>query len=109
MRANEVFVDCGAYDGDTIKIFLEKSGSRFDRVVAFEPDPINFQNLKTHVQGLPTGIREKIILLKKVVGEDADYLRFNISGTCSSHISMDGSVEVESVPLDSVLSDFVST
>ena len=32
LRNDEVFVDCGAFDGDTLRIFLNQSGGRFAKV-----------------------------------------------------------------------------
>ena len=29
LRSDEVFVDCGAFDGDTIRLFLQESGGTF--------------------------------------------------------------------------------
>jgi len=106
LRADETFVDCGAYDGDTIREFLDHSGGSFNRIVAFEPDPRNFQNLATYVGNLPKGIGEKIILLNKAVGAKHGRLRFDGAGSASSHESPDGSIEVESVALDGILKDY---
>lgn len=46
---NEVFIDCGAYTGDTINNFIEITKNQFKKIVAFEPDAKNFQVLdSTH-------------------------------------------------------------
>lgn len=37
----EVFVDCGAYVGDTVTRFLRLCGHKYKRIVAFEPDLVN--------------------------------------------------------------------
>lgn len=45
----EVFVDCGAFDGDTVRGFkrlMRKKGIDQYRIVAFEPDAENFKNLR---------------------------------------------------------------
>lgn len=44
----EVFVDCGAYTGDTIFSFVEKVRS-FEKIYAFEPNPNVFNILKKNV------------------------------------------------------------
>jgi len=44
---NEVFVDCGAFDGDTIAQFRRATDDHFDQIIAFEPDPVNFAALKS--------------------------------------------------------------
>ena len=41
----EVFVDCGAYTGDTIAKFREQTKDHYKKIVAFEPDPENFKKL----------------------------------------------------------------
>ena len=35
----ESLVDCGAFDGDTISLFLDKTGNSFKSAIGFEPDP----------------------------------------------------------------------
>ena len=44
-QEDEVYVDAGAYDGDTIKLFIERVRGRFGRILAFEPDPATFARL----------------------------------------------------------------
>lgn len=39
---DEVFIDCGAYIGDTIQSYLEKKGSNFKKIISLEPDKDNF-------------------------------------------------------------------
>lgn len=41
----EVFVDGGAYDGDTIEAFLECTGQKYKYIYAFEPDKSNWKRL----------------------------------------------------------------
>lgn len=41
----EIFVDCGAYIGDTIKIFKKKVNNQFEKIVAFEPSEKNCNKL----------------------------------------------------------------
>lgn len=42
------FVDCGAYNGDTLASFL-RAGYEFQAVAAFEPDHDNFRKLSSYV------------------------------------------------------------
>lgn len=46
---NEVFVDCGAYIGDTIEEYLKQKNGKFKKIIAFEPDEYNFARLKEQV------------------------------------------------------------
>jgi hypothetical protein len=42
----EVFVDLGAYVGDTVEQYINKKTGMFGKIYAFEPDTINFSALK---------------------------------------------------------------
>ena len=41
----EVFFDCGAFTGDTIKGFINKTKNRYSKIIAFEPDEKNCKQL----------------------------------------------------------------
>lgn len=43
---NEVFIDCGAYTGDTISKFIKFTKGKYNKIVAFEPDMNNLKKLK---------------------------------------------------------------
>ncbi len=60
---NEVFVDCGAFDGDTIRSFLAHRKSVFERIYAIEPDSANGIALKTYIDTLPNHVKGKITIL----------------------------------------------
>lgn len=49
---NEVFVDCGSWVGDTIERFIWKRSGLFKKIIAFEPDPVNYQAMTTRVKRL---------------------------------------------------------
>lgn len=46
----EIFVDCGAYDGDSICEYIKKKNGVFKKIIAFEPDKKNFEKLKKTVE-----------------------------------------------------------
>lgn len=47
---DEVYVDCGAYDGDTIRTFLNRCENNYGSVYAFELDKANFGRLEKYVE-----------------------------------------------------------
>jgi FkbM family methyltransferase len=57
-----VFVDVGAYDGDTIRMFLEAVDNNFGAIHAFELDKNNYTKLEAYVADLPIEIKSKISL-----------------------------------------------
>lgn len=49
---SEVFVDCGAYVGDTIEKYIWERDGVFKKIIAFEPDKDNFKAMESRVQRL---------------------------------------------------------
>jgi FkbM family methyltransferase len=103
LSPEEVFVDCGAYDGDTIVDFLETCGGSYARILAFEPDPLAFERLRDFVGKLAPAMRSRIDLRQAAVGAEAATLRFAGGGTPVSRVAKEGSLAVECVPLDAAL------
>jgi len=62
LRSDEVFVDAGAYNGDTLLEFLSRSGQKFKSIYSFELDKDNYRVLKTAVNPLDPTLRDKIKL-----------------------------------------------
>lgn len=42
LSEDEVFVDVGAFDGDSVAEFLNCVGDKYKKVIAFEPEPLSF-------------------------------------------------------------------
>jgi FkbM family methyltransferase len=100
---NEVFVDCGAYDGDTIEDFRTFTNDHFERIVAFEPDPDNFEALRSAVRG-----ESRIAVKPYAIGGRRETLRFAIGGT-GARISSTGTCEVQAISLDEALEGIAAT
>jgi|HubBroStandDraft_6_1064221.scaffolds.fasta_scaffold30207_2 FkbM family methyltransferase len=98
----ETLVDCGAFDGDTLDLFLKTKASSFDRIIAFEPDPDNFAKLSNLVNTLRIEIRNKITLYQAATGAVQERVKMEIGSGPSSHLG-GGECEVECLTLDSIL------
>lgn len=101
---NEIFVDCGAYDGDTIRSLLRIIDPYAGNIFAFEPDPENFRRLDEYVSTLDHGMKEIVKIYPFAVGSHKSKVRFEASGTEASSVGS-GNIEVNCVPLDEILSD----
>lgn len=99
LRADEVFVDCGAFDGDTLREFLAVSSGTFGKYFAYEPDPGNFAKLAEVVADLPTAVRERIEMTRAATAMKDGTARFSSGAGPSSHIGA-GDLEVDAVVLD---------
>lgn len=105
----EVFVDCGAFDGDSVKSFLERVNYSFEQVIPLEPDPGNCLKLKTSVSKLPDEVSRKISIHNVAVGAARERVRFAAHGTAGSGISETGTVEADCLPLDEILEGILPT
>ena len=47
--SGEVFLDCGAFVGDTLEAYISSKGGVFSKIIAFEPDERNFDAIQTRV------------------------------------------------------------
>jgi FkbM family methyltransferase len=101
LRPSEVFVDAGAYDGDTLRRFLSLSRREFRRILAFEPDPRNFRNLEGYVASLDEGTAARIRIEPKALAAGPGKVRFEATGTDMARVGP-GSLEVETVALDDI-------
>ena len=99
----EVFVDCGAFDGDSVRNFLERVNYSFEKVIPLEPDPGNCQKLRNAVCKLPDEVSRKISIHNVAVGAVRGRVRFAADGTAGSGISEKGTIETDCLPLDEIL------
>lgn len=100
---DETFVDCGAYDGDSIRSFLERRGGGFRRVIAIEPDPSNRTKLTASTAAMPQSLRERITVKPLAAGLRREQVRFAADGAAWSRVSGAGGLEVECAPMDEIL------
>ena len=103
LSQDTVFVDCGAFDGDTVRDFIERRAGSFRKIFAFEPDPSNFQKLKASVSSYPESTRGKICIFHAAAGERKSQMRFNATGTQAATIAERGGFTVDCIPLDDVI------
>jgi FkbM family methyltransferase len=104
LKVDECFVDCGAFDGDTIREFLVQSEASFRHIIAFEPDPYNFDKLFNTLKGdARASGRAKVF--KAALGESAGTVRFAATGSDDASVRADGEVEVECRTLDEAAGD----
>jgi len=104
ITSNELFVDCGAYDGDTLRSFLNIQGTFSGNIVAFEPDPENFVKLEKYVSQLPKDTKERINIYPFAVGANKSKVKFEASGTEASAVGS-GNFEVDCITLDEILGE----
>jgi len=99
-RGDEVFVDCGAFDGDTIREFVAAWDGRFKHIYALEPDPGSCHRLSTSIESLPPSLANRIEVLQIAVGGESGQVRFRADGTMGAAVADDGDVTIDCRTLD---------
>lgn len=104
---HETFVDCGAFNGDTIESFLKIVNRQYRKIYAFEADKNNFISLDTNIS------EPDIIKINKGVYSHNDGIKFISSETtkkdCIRSMSMvsndtsKGSYYIDTCKIDDVL------
>ena len=97
---SEVFVDCGAFNGDTIRAFCDAVGEKYRRIFAFEPDGKNCSELRENVTkwDLP-----RVEIVQKGTYSVSKELRFSAGRGSSSMIVDSGDIVIETETIDHVL------
>lgn len=109
LGSSEILIDGGAFDGDTIREFLDHTQREFGGIAAFEPDPANMHRLETFVASLPSHERSKIQLYSSGLGAKPEVLDFDAAGSEGSALSRSGSTKIEVVALDDILKNISPT
>ena len=102
LRHDEVFVDCGGYDGDTLHAFLDQVGGRFEDAYVFEPDPRNLVKLENALGSLSDSVRSRVHLEGLAIGKTRGSVGLRLSDAASSVVES-GDLIVPREPLDLVL------
>lgn len=103
LRNDETLVDCGAFDGDTLRAFSALSGGQFGHIDACEPDPLNREKLQRYIESLPAEAREKIAVLPYALGSKDETVFFNSGHGVGSAIDEGAQLAVQSRRLDGVV------
>ena len=90
-----VYVDGGAYDGDTVLKFLETHGTSYEQIYAFEPDADNFALLEGR-----TGHLRGIQRFRQGLYSDRRTLHFSSGNDQGSYVSDAGDITIEVTAID---------
>jgi FkbM family methyltransferase len=97
----EVLVDCGAFDGDSIRSFTRR-GKQFQHLYALEPDAENLAGLRASLKSLPEPLQEKVTVWPYAVGDKDEKVSFLQTHDVASKVSSsEVSASTEGVAVDS--------
>lgn len=102
---DEVFVDLGAYTGDTVVTYIENYGKdNYKRIYCYEITPLIFEELKQKLQMYPN-----IEYRQKGASDQKGILYLNENMDYSANIlSSEGSIAIETVTIDEDITEPVT-
>jgi FkbM family methyltransferase len=101
---DDVFVDAGAFDGDSLEAFIEAVSGKYSYAVAYEPDPENYRKLRARIDGPLAGHQSRLSARQQAVSDGPGLVPFLADQGMSSRFGPEG-VLVESVALDSLMEE----
>ena len=81
LTENEVFIDCGAFDGDTMKDFIKITKGKYQSIVCFEPVEEFHNRLEKRGHG------KRVTAIRAGVYKESTTLQFNAEAGKGSSIS----------------------
>ncbi len=102
LAEDSVIVDCGAFDGDSLRLLLSQQ-SIFGAFIGVEPDPESYKRLSQFVGTLPLATKQTVTIFQNAVGAAEGKLTFQSGGEVNSNLSLDGNTVVDVTTLDSLM------
>ena len=103
LSQREVLVDCGAFDGQTLRDTLDRTGGHLEGYFALEPDPTNLEKLRQYTAALPENLRQKITIAAGAAWGEEGVLPFCALGGPGSFAASYGGSQVQAVTIDRLL------
>lgn len=97
---DEIFMDLGAYDGDTIREFLTVTNGSYRKIYAVEADEKNFKKLTEKTSNLC-----EIELFNLAAWNKKDILFFEKKKGRNSKLSSNGKIQIPADSVDNILND----
>jgi FkbM family methyltransferase len=97
---DEVYIDGGAFDGDSIRLFSSRVGGRYRRIYAFEPDPKTFAALKQNFTSEP-----RVEAINAGLYRCKATLRFRDDASRGAIFAPDGGIDIKVTTVDDVVGE----
>lgn len=98
----EIFVDCGAYNGDTLSEFVKYTKGNFNRAILYELNTNIFKELQINIAQYDDVLKNKIEIYNQGVSDLKQKIYYSDEAT-ASHITTEGKLEGELINLDLAL------
>ncbi len=95
---DEVFLDCGCFDGGSVFDFIKWCNGNYKKIYSFEPDSVSYLKCKENLAGL-----ERVELKNIGLWNESAVLRFSVRQRGGSRISAEGQEEISVQSIDDIL------
>ena len=96
----ETFIDIGAYTGDTVSELANYTANHYKKIISFEPDQRNFEDLKNN-----TSKYHDVVIYPYATGNQNCEVSFADNAGMGSAVSSNGGSTVKMVRLDDFIDD----
>lgn len=100
---DEVFVDCGACGGSSLKEFLEYNAHQFKKYYGIEPDPVNYDRLKQYITELTQEEQSKMYISNTAAYSHTEGTSFYVLGGPGTFQAETGPQTVPTETIDHIL------
>ena len=100
---NEIYVDLGAYNGDTVLEFAEAVGGKYKSIYAFEPNPKNYRKLCKNTDHM-----NDLTAFNAAAWSESKMLGFTKNEGRMSKASNAGELEVQGLAVDDIVGEQAS-
>jgi len=105
LSEHEIFLDCGAFTGDTLNDYLKYAKVPFKKYICLEPDP---QNLIALNNNIVSKSLSNIQVIEIAVGNENAVLKFDATGGGGAGLSDTGSINVNCVRIDDFFNEEIT-
>lgn len=105
LNDDEVFVDCGAYIGDSVEKFALKTHGKYKAIYAYEASELQYEQAKAYLRAKKI---ENLELHNIGVWSSEGELCFDSTGDVGNRISNGGETKIKVNSLDNLLKDKLS-
>ena len=103
LGSDEIFVDLGAYDGDTVREFADFTNGKYRKIFALEADSKNYRKLIKNTEGMP-----EVYACNLAAWDKKETLLFEKKKGRNSKISTVGTAEVQAADVDSLINEKIT-
>jgi len=110
LSQQEVFIDGGAYNGDTVGEFIKQTSGKFKKIYSFEPDDESYSELVKNVRDIKD-IKD-IIPMPYGLWNKKDILKFQKGLTPEGNRILDsnyGSIDIPVISIDEAIKEDIPT